>query len=56
MTWVRTHPKNRARSNILSSHSLNPSAQQAHVALYRAVMFGDSPLTRMEREAMAVDV
>jgi alkylhydroperoxidase family enzyme len=29
---------------------------RAHVALYRTIMFGRSPLTRAEREAIAVAV
>jgi alkylhydroperoxidase family enzyme len=42
--------------NVLASHALNPKALQAHLLLYRTVMFGDSPLTRAEREAIAVAV
>ncbi len=55
MTWVRTDSA-ASGANILRSHSLNPEALQAHVRLYRTIMFGDSPLTRVEREAMAVAV
>jgi alkylhydroperoxidase family enzyme len=29
---------------------------RAHLGLYRTIMFGDSPLTRAEREVMAVTV
>jgi len=29
---------------------------RAHIALYRTIMFGESPLSRAEREAMAVAV
>jgi hypothetical protein len=35
---------------------LNPAAQRAHIGLYRTIMFGDSPLSRGEREALAVCV
>jgi putative ABC transport system ATP-binding protein len=43
-------------ANILASHSLNEAALEAHVQLYRTIMFGDSPLSRPEREAIAVAV
>jgi alkylhydroperoxidase family enzyme len=56
MTWVKTDPHSEGQANILASHSLNPDALQAHYRLYRTIMFGDSPLTRIEREAMAVVV
>jgi alkylhydroperoxidase family enzyme len=36
--------------------SLNERALQGHLDLYRAVMFGESPLSRAEREAIAVVV
>ncbi|MDP8960306.1 MAG: carboxymuconolactone decarboxylase family protein [Actinomycetota bacterium] len=42
--------------NVLASHSLNPAALKAHLGLYRTVMFGDSQLSRAEREAVAVAV
>ena len=56
MTWVRNTSDADPLARILSSHSLNPQAMRAHVALYRTIMFGDSPLSRAEREAMAVAV
>jgi hypothetical protein len=43
-------------ANILASHSLNEEALEAHLRLYRTIMFGDSPLSRVEREAIAVAV
>ena len=43
-------------SNILSVHSLHPSALQAHMDLYMAIMFGPSGLSREEREMIAVVV
>ena len=36
--------------------SLNPAVLEASLALYKAVMFGPSPLSRGEREAIAVTV
>ncbi len=56
MTWVRIDPSAEGQAHIVASHSLNAPAQRAHLALYRAVMFGESPLSRAEREAMAVAV
>jgi alkylhydroperoxidase family enzyme len=43
-------------ANILKVQSLNPAALRDHYALYRTIMFGDSPLSRAEREAVAVVV
>lgn len=43
-------------ANILQVQSLNPPALGAHLDLYRAIMFGPSPLSRAEREAVAVAV
>ncbi|MCK5247526.1 peroxidase-related enzyme [Candidatus Bipolaricaulota bacterium] len=43
-------------SNILSVHSLNPPALQAHMDLYMTIMFGPSGLSREEREMIAVVV
>ena len=56
MTWVRTTPESATMANILASHSLNPAALEAHLALYRTIMFGESGLSRAEREAIAVCV
>ena len=43
-------------SNILAVHSLHPSALQAHMDLYMAIVFGPSGLSRKEREMIAVVV
>ena len=56
MVWVRTAPGSEAIANIFASHALNDAALKAHVQLYRTIMFGDSPLSRTEREAIAVAV
>ena len=56
MTWVRHAEGTEHLARILASHSLNPDALRAHLALYRTIMFGPSDLTRSEREAMAVAV
>lgn len=56
MTWVEISPKARETDHILASHSLNPEALEAHLRLYRTVMFGPSGVSRAEREAMAVCV
>ena len=56
MSWVSTASGSDRFDNILSCHSLNPAVMKAHIALYRAIMFGDSPLSRVEREAVAVCV
>jgi len=43
-------------ANILRVHSLNPRAMTTHLELYRSIMFAPSPLSRVEREAIAVAV
>lgn len=53
--WVET-AASAGGDHILASHSLKPAALQAHVLLYRTIMFGPSGLSRSEREAIAVAV
>lgn len=40
--------------NILKIHSLNPASLRAHFILYKTLMYGRSPLTRPQREMIAV--
>jgi len=42
--------------NILKIHSLHPESLEAHLAVYRNIMFGPGPLSRSEREMAAVVV
>ena len=42
--------------NVLRIHSLNPRSMQDHVQLYSHLMRGRSPLTRIQREMLAVAV
>ena len=42
--------------NILWIHSLNPRSMKDHVELYSHLMRGRSPLTRVQREMIAVTV
>lgn len=42
--------------NILKIHSLHPESLRAHLALYRTMMFGPGPLSRAQREMIAVVV
>lgn len=43
-------------ANILAVQSLNPAALHAHYDLYRTIMFGQSGLSRAQREMVAVVV
>ena len=43
-------------ANILRIHSISPKAMLAHLQHYLEVMFGESELTRAEREMLAVAV
>lgn len=54
--WVKPADGTEGLDNVLACHSLNPGALQAHLLLYRTIMFGESPLSRSEREAIAVAV
>ncbi len=42
--------------NILKIHSLHPESLRTHHALYKDLMFGPGPLSRAEREMIAVVV
>jgi alkylhydroperoxidase family enzyme len=42
--------------NILRIHGANPKSMDAHVGLYRTLMFGSSPLSRAQREMLALVV
>ena len=39
--------------NILKAMSLNPAVLKASMELYKAIMFGESGLSRKERELLA---
>jgi len=45
-----------AVDNIIWIHSLNPRSMQDHLKLYSHLMRGRSPLTRAQREMIAVTV
>ncbi|MFQ5529706.1 MAG: carboxymuconolactone decarboxylase family protein [Gemmatimonadota bacterium] len=56
--WIdTTRPAGEQRlAHILELQSLHPEALEAHRAFYRTIMFGNSPLSRAERESIAVVV
>lgn len=41
-------------ANILKVQSLSPTTLETHYAFYRSLMFGSGPLTRAQRELLAV--
>ena len=43
-------------ANIIRIAGHNPKAMEAHVAFHRAIMYGDSPLSRQQREMISVVV
>ena len=43
-------------ANIVRIGGYNPKAMDFHVKFYRAIMFGKSPLSRHQREMIAVVV
>ena len=42
--------------NIIQIHAAHPAVMRGHVDLYRALMHGAGPLSRREREMIAVRV
>ena len=48
--------RGRPLDHILEIHTLHPQSLLDHYALYRTSMFGRSPLSRAERESIAVVV
>ena len=42
--------------NIMKIHSINPGSLNAHLTLYKTVMFGKSPIPPVDREMIAVVV
>jgi alkylhydroperoxidase family enzyme len=42
--------------NVLKVHSLHPASLRAHLQLYRLLMKGESPLSLVQREMIAVTV
>ncbi len=56
MTWVSTGDEQDDLPHTLKSHSANKPVLRGHLQPYRAIMFGESGLSRAEREAMAVAV
>ena len=42
--------------NIIQIHALNPAVMRHHYALYRQVMHAPGPLSRREREIIAIRV
>ena len=49
-------PEHGVVDNILRIHSHNPASAEAHLSLYKTLMFGRSPLSRVQREMIAVVV
>ena len=49
-------PGDQVLDNILGIHSLHPRTLRDHLILYRTLMYGDGPLSRRERELVAVAV
>jgi alkylhydroperoxidase family enzyme len=43
-------------ANILKVHSINPEVLEPHLDVYERVMFGESNLSRSQREMIAVVV
>ncbi len=43
-------------ANILKVHSIHPDVMEAHLNLYEQIMFGESGLSRSQREMIAVVV
>lgn len=49
-------PESGAVDHIMKVHSLNPASLLDHQHLYKTLMFGESPLSRAQREMIGVVV
>ena len=49
-------PKSGNVDHIMKIHSLHPASLIDHLHLYKTLMFGESPLTRAQREMIGVVV
>ena len=49
-------PKSGKVDHIMKIHSLNPASLIDHLHVYKTLMYGDSPLTRAQREMIGVVV
>lgn len=58
MAFIEYVPPDRVDDpdNIIQIHAVHPAVMRHHVGLYRAVMHGPGPLSRREREMVAVRV
>ena len=54
--YSRVAPGNSPLDNILAIHSLHPRSLSDHIDLYKTLMYGPGPLSRRERELVAVAV
>jgi alkylhydroperoxidase family enzyme len=54
--YDRWHRPDGDVDNILKIHSLNPESLKGHYEFYRGIMAGRSPLSRAQREMIAVVV
>ena len=54
--YARLAPGDEPLDNILAVHALHPRSLADHFALYRTLMYGQGPLSRRERELVAMAV
>ncbi len=54
--FARIAGKGGGIDNILKIHSLNPPSLEVHYDLYKTLMYGRSPLSRAQREMIAIVV
>lgn len=55
MAWI-DYADDHPRDHILRISTVNPDALRSHLAFYRALHHGPSPLSRVRREMIAVAV
>lgn len=56
LNFKLTGPGNDKVAHVLKVHSLNPDVLEAHLNLYKKIMFGKSNLSRKQREMTATVV
>lgn len=52
--YIKYGGPNKTPANVVRVAGPNPKAFEGHLSLARAIMYGDSPLSRTQREMIAV--
>ena len=56
MAWIRTRPDHRAETPLMEVETLHPRALELHRQLEQELLAGPSPLSRAQRQMIAIAV